>query len=702
MILQIHTTYPLWWAIICLLGAAGLAWLLYTRNPFGDDEVKRRSPLYITLIALRFLSLFLIAFLLLAPFLKSTTKKVQKPVIVIAQDNSQSIRANKDSAFYTTEYPKKIEALANQLSKDFDVKIYGLDGKVNEDTKFDFEGKQTNLGNLFTEIANRYENQNLGAVIVASDGLYNIGANPVYAAENNKVPVFTIALGDTTVPRDLLVKNIRNNKIAYLGNTFPVEILVAASKLQGSKTTLTVTKNGKTLYSKQLDITGENYLQTENLQLPADESGTQHYTVQLTTISGEVSYINNRKDFFIEVLDGRNKILLLAQAPHPDLAAIKQAVESNQNYEVVITFAKGFTNYAELKKYNLVILHQLPTIENPVQNLLAAIENNKLPLLSIVGMQTNISDFNDVGTGITINNFRNQANDVLPLYNDAFSLFTFSDEAKAQLRFFPPVKSPFGNYGNVPAANTALYQQIGAVKTQQPLLYFSQNTERRTGVLLGEGFWRWRLHNFERAKNHDATNELMTKTIQFLAAKNDTRKFRVSAQKNTFYENENVLFDAQVYNESYEAITEPDVKMEIKNADGKAFTYTFNKANTAYTLNAGYFAAGSYTYKATVKVGNRDETLAGKFTIVPLQVELLETVANHQLMRALATKNGGVMVYPNEVEKLTQLIKAREDINPVSYMQTAFKDIINLKWVFFVLLMLLAAEWFLRRRNGSY
>lgn len=698
--MQINTAYPLWWIIPCLLAAAGVTWLLYSKNPFGDD-VNKRSPLYIGLMALRFTALFLIAFLLLSPFIKTSSRKVQKPVIVIALDNTESVTANKDSLFYTTDYPKKIAALTQELGKDFDVKIYGLNNQLEEKANYDFKGKQTNLSSLFTEVTGQYENQNLGAIIVASDGLYNAGTNPVYAAENTKAPIFTIALGDTTVPRDALVKSIRQNKIAYLGNTFPVEINTEVGKLNGQKTTLTVSKNGKTLFSKELEINSDKFSYIETLQLPADEAGTQHYVVQLSHLSNEVSYVNNQKDFFIDVLDGRNKVLLIGSAPHPDMAAIKQAVESNQNYEIVIAYTRGF-NVSDLKKYNLVILHQLPTFENPAEILMERIDAEKLPFLSIVGSQTSIPAFNQIGTGINISNYRYNVNDALPLINDDFALFTLSDETKAALRLMPPLKTPFGNYNSVASANTILYQQIGAVKTQQPLLYFSPNTERRMGVLLGEGFWRWRLHNYERNKNHIAVDELMTKTVQYLSAKNDTRKFRVNAQKNIFNENERVVFDAQVYNESYEAITEPDVKMEVKNEDGKIFTYTFSKASTAYTLNAGFFAAGNYTYQATVKVGNREEKLNGKFTVVPLQVELLETVANHQLMRNLAAKNGGEMVYPNDIEKLAEMVKKREDIKPVSYMQTAFKDIINLKWVFYILLALLAAEWFLRRRNGAY
>lgn len=698
--MQISTAYSILWIIPCFIAAIAVAWFLYKKNPFGD-EVKKRSPLYIILMVLRFATMFVLAFLLLAPFIKSSTKKVQKPIIVIALDNSESVKANKDSSFYKTEYPAKIKSLTDALSDEYDVKVYSLADKVNEEAATDFKGKQTNLSSLFSEVAGQYENQNLGAIILASDGIYNVGTNPVYAAENIKAPVYTIALGDTTVPKDVLVKNIRQNKIAYLGNEFPVEVVVNAGKLKGKKTTLSISKDGKMLFSKELSIDEDNYQITEKFILQADEVGTQHYVVRLSTLSGEVSYINNRKDFFIEVLDGRNKILLLGSSPHPDMTAIKQAVESNKNYEVKIEYAKDF-NTSTLKNYNLVILHQVPSFENPAKFITDKINDEKLPFLSIVGTQTSMPAFNSLATGITISNYRYNVNDVLPQQNEDFALFTLSNETKAILNYLPPVKAPFGTYNAVAAANTLLYQKIGAVETQQPLIYFSPNTSRRVGVIMGDGIWRWRLYDFERNKNHAAVDELLVKTVQYLSAKNDTRKFRVNAPKNIFNENERVVFDAQVYNESYEAVTTPDVKMEIKNSSGEAFNYTFSKNKNSYTLNAGLFAAGDYTYQASVTIGNRVEKISGKFTVVPLQVELINTVANHQILKNLAEKNGGEMVYPNAIDKLPNMVGKREDIKPVSYMQTAFKDIIHFKWLFFLLLALLTAEWFLRRRNGAY
>ncbi len=40
---------------------------------------------------------------------------------------------------------------------------------------------------------------NLGAVVLAGDGIYNQGVEPLFAASGLSVPIYTIALGDTVL-----------------------------------------------------------------------------------------------------------------------------------------------------------------------------------------------------------------------------------------------------------------------------------------------------------------------------------------------------------------------------------------------------------------------------------------------------------------------------------------------------------------------
>jgi hypothetical protein len=92
----------------------------------------------------------------------------------------------------------------------------------------------------------------------------------------------------------------------------------------------------------------------------------------------------------------------------------------------------------------------------------------------------------------------------------------------------------------------------------------------------------------------------------------------------------------------------------------------------------------------------------GEFSVTALQVEQNETTADHQLLYALSHKTGGELFYPGQLDALAKTLEQREDIKTISYSHYKLEDLINLKWVFFLLLALLSAEWFLRKRSGAY
>lgn len=138
------------------------------------------------------------------------------------------------------------------------------------------------------------------------------------------------------------------------------------------------------------------------------------------------------------------------------------------------------------------------------------------------------------------------------------------------------------------------------------------------------------------------------------------------------------------------------------NKDKKVFPFSFSKTAKAYTLNAGYLPVGVYNYSAKATLPGKSYTTNGIISISPLQVEASETVADHQLLYALAKKFNGELVFPNEMDKLVKTLLEREDIKPVVYSHKKLKELIHLKLLFFLILTLLAAEWIFRKRNGGY
>ena len=693
--MNIVTEYPGWLFILCILSGAAYAFLLYYKNK--KEEFSQINSRVLAII--RFAAITLIAFLLLSPLLKSNYNTSEKPLIIIAQDNSNSLLVGQDSSFIKTTYPQQIEELAKNLQSDYDVRIYSFTDKVSEGDDFDFSGKQTNISALFDEMITRYSNRNVGAMLLASDGIYNKGVNPVYGSEKVKFPVYTLALGDTTIRKDIFIRKINFNRMAYLGNVFPAEILVGANRSKGLSSVLTVVSKGKVLFTKNLTFTNEVYSETVLVALNATEAGMQKYQVRITPVSDEISTANNVEEFFVDVLDARQKILLLAASAHPDVAALKEAIESNYNYEVNRFIIDDFTGKTD--DYNLIILHQLPGGKLPVTNIITQATVSKIPILYIVGAQSDLAQFNQLNTGLKIESKNLSFNEILPANNDEFALFTINETTRKGIENFPPLVSPFGDYKMMNSSNVLFYQQIGSLKTEYPLVLFNQNLENKTGVIAGEGIWRWRLTDYLKNGNHDVFNELITKIVQYLSVRVDKSFFRVVGNNN-FLENESVGFDAEVYNQSYEIINEPDVEMTITNSEGNTFPFVFSKTAKSYHLNAGMLPVDNYSYEASVRVGERIFKDAGEFTVSPLNIETVNLIADHNLLYQIAQKHDGQMLSPATMEQFPEMLKNRNDIKTITFAEKRYSELVNVFWVLLLILVLISAEWFIRKRNGSY
>ncbi len=696
MKLSIVTEAPSWYILLCILAGGIYAGVLY----FRDAKLNEVSGfLRGTMATFRFIVVFFLAFLLMSPLLKTIFREVEKPIIVIAQDESESILLGKDSAFNKNEFPKKMQALIDQLGDKYDVKTYGFGDHFREKTEFAFKDKLTDFSSLFDELDTRYADRNLGAIIIASDGIYNQGQSPVYAAERIKAPVFTIAMGDTTIHKDLVLTKVVHNRIAFLGNTFPVEVVVDAHRLENTKSTLTISKGGQVLASQPISIGTDPFTQTIPLELTAASTGLQKYTVALSVVDGESNVQNNKQDIFIDVLDGREKVLIVGAVPHPDIGALKEAIESNDNYQVETYVLSDFNK--PVSQYNLAILHNIPSDNAAGQKLLSDLAAAKIPTFYVTGAQGNFRSFNGLNTGITVQVNSSRSNESEAVPNTDFPLFNLSEQTINYIPKFPAVLTAFGNFKSSPAVIPLLKQKIGALKTDYPLWVFSQQGERKVGIFIGEGLWKWRLHDFADHGNHDIFNELIGKTVQYLSVREDKSFFRITAKTN-FLENEPVQFEAEVYDQSYELINTPDVTMDIIDESGKRFPYIFSRTGNGYRLDAKQMAVGEYKYEAKVKVGEKSYTQSGSFSVSPLLIEIANSTADHQVLFNLSKRHNGEMFAADNFDKLASVLNAREDIKPVIYNPKKLIDLINLWWIFGLLMLLLSVEWFLRKRHGAY
>ena len=691
--------YPSWYIILCIfLGLAYAAFLYYRDKNFREQS----RFLNWALGGVRFLSVTLIALLLLSPLLKHIIRDVKKPVVVLAQDVSESVAAGWTEA-ERNAYRESLQQLARQLEGDYELKEYSFGSSVREGIKDDYTDKLSNLSDALSTVYDLYSNQNLGAVILATDGIYNEGSNPLYISTQLGAPVFTIALGDTTAQRDLVAKRVFHNRIAYLGDKFSVQVDIAAENASGSKSQLSVYKvegnQLRRLQQSPVDINSNDFFETRELILEASPAGVQRYRVVLSEVPGEATTANNSKDIFVDVLDARQKILILANSPHPDITAFRQALSSNKNYEIKAAYIDELKE--NVAAFDFVILHQLPSRMNDAAAVLNTIRERNIPHLFIVGSQSNLARLNQLQSMADLRASSGNTNEVQGRVNSTFSLFKLSEHLTDNIINFPPLLAPFGEYTLSSNGQVLLYQRIGKVDTRYPLLVLGDEGQSKAGILFGEGAWRWRLFDYLQNQNHDIFNELATKTVQYLSLKEDKRRFRASLSKNIFNENESIYFDAELYNESFELVNEPDARLVITDGAGKEFNFTFNRVGEDYRLNAGILPVGNYSFQASTSYNGENLTYSGQFSVQPIQLESYEATANHGLLRLLSEKYGGQLVYPADLASIADMIRQRE-VKPVIYETSRTQPVINLKWLFFALLGLLTVEWFFRRYFGGY
>jgi len=693
--MEVVSIYPFWTYLLCFLIAGSIAFFFYRK----DKRLKEFPAYQVVILAIfRFLSLAVLAILLLSPLLKYFSKTIEEPIIIIAQDNSQSVLNAKDSAFIKGQFQEKIAQLSTTLEEKYQVEQFTFDQTVYQSKTVDYTGKVTNYDALFEEIEGRFTNQNIGGMLLASDGIYNQGSNPNYMAEQIDFPIYTIALGDTTSYKDASLLKVRNNEIAFLGNEFPLEINLRVQKAKGELLTIKVIgKNGE-VFSKGIEVKTADHIETLRCNIEAKSVGVQKFRVVISTLKGERNVLNNSLNFYIDVIDGRQRIALLGVAPHPDIAALKRSIAASKNYELVVALLDDFDK--KLKEFDLVILHQsVLNKDHSLDSKIKQIINSKLPLLligggwDILGVQFGIKPFRDPK--------KRSRNEVFPLLNPDFTLFTVSEGLSNQLEDFPPLLAARSNLNNTLGNTVLLNQKIGSVATKFPLLEFFEKDSRKIGRWYGENMWKWSMNDFVENKSYQNFDELIRKTIQFLAVKADRSLFRV-ATKNEYYENEAISFDAQLFNQSYELINDAEVSLLLKDEEGKEYPYSFSVSGNAYRLAVASLQAGQYDYTAVTTYKGKEHKEGGRFTVKALQLEQLESVADHNLLYQLAKRTGGEIVYPDDLAAISDLLKNRKDISAISYQNEEVEDIINLKWIFFILITLLAVEWFIRKRGGAY
>lgn len=636
------------------------------------------------LASLRFVTVFALLFLLINPTVKRSVYEIEKTPLPIIVDNSSSITELKANQTALELFKKLNENTA--LKDKFAVQNFKFDNDVISSNTFDFKGKQTNIEQVAKHLKSTYKNKVYPTILI-SDGNQTVGNDYVFGFDSSN-KVYPLILGDTTSFLDLKVSQINVNKYAFQKNKFPVEVMLQYSGNKKVNANFSVSK-GKSIVAKQaVVLSPANRSATINVVLPAEQIGLQLYRASINSSEIEKNTYNNTKNFAVEVIDQRTNIALIATINHPDIGAIKRAIETNLQRKVTILSPSALKSFAD---YNVLILYQ------PTAEFKDIFERNKLAKLNNFIITGTHTDFNFLNQQQATFRFKmsNQKEDYLADYKSDFNLFSIDDIG---FKDFPPLQNPYGTIELVGASNVFLQSKIRNISTNSPLFSFVENQNSRSAYLFGENIWKWRLISHVENKNYDKFDVFLDKTIQFLAS-NDSKKSLVVNHENYYNSGDAIEITAQYFNKNYEFDEQARLSIAVTNKNTKQTkSYDLLKATNVFKVNLDGLTAGQYTF--SVRELNSNSVYSSFFEILDFNIEKQFVRPDVLKLEQLAAQTNGTAFMPNQVEILIEKLVKDEDYKPIQKAIVTVTPIIDLIWLLIVIAMALASEWFIRKYHG--
>ena len=664
--------------LLSLIIAGGLSFYHYIY------KVKNKSKITLFLALLRFISIFGILLLLINPIISRKTFETIKTPLPIVVDNSSSILDLKANATAVELYKKLSDN--KELQDKFDVQSYGFDSDFETATAFDFKGKQTNIDEVAKNLKSINKNASFPTVLI-TDGNQTSGNDYVYSFDaNNKV--YPLIVGDTTTYLDLKVSQLNVNKYAFHKNKFPVEIFLQYSGNKTVNANFSISQGNSILNTQTVSFSPSKKSVIVNVLLPADKIGLQIFKATISSKEQEKNTYNNTKNFAVEVIDQKTNIAIVSAINHPDVGALKRAIESNAQRKVTIVNHKQIKS---LQEYNVLILYQ------PTAEFKSVFDSNKLAGINtfiITGTNTDYTFLNQQQSSFVFK-MSSQKEDYLASFNSQFNLFALDNIGFEQ---FAPLQNAFGTVTTNGNVSVLLSSKIRNIDTNAPLLAFAENQGKRAAFLLGENIWKWRLQSHVDTKSFEKFDVFIDKTIQYLAS-NDSKKALVVNHESFYNSGDAIEITAQYFNKNYEFDEKARITISVSNKNTKQEKkYDLLKTNNAFKVNLDGLVAGQYNF--SVKELNSNTVHNGYFEILDFDIEKQFVNPDVAKLNQLATQTQGKVHYPNQADELIKTLLANDNYKAVQKAIVKKTPLIDWVWLLILIAISLSAEWFIRKYNG--
>ena len=163
------------------------------------------------------------------------------------------------------------------------------------------------------------------------------------------VPIFALPLGGAVAPRDLSVEPIRRQVTAFAGQQFQIGARLANASLGDIRTTVElVDAKGQVLQTQTVALKDSTACDVLFTPPAVEETGRQAYTVRVPAWPGERSTGNNQTRITVAVFDQPIRVLFAEGTPHWDSKFLAQVLRDQANMVVTENYRISEGRYHQI------------------------------------------------------------------------------------------------------------------------------------------------------------------------------------------------------------------------------------------------------------------------------------------------------------------------------------------------------------------
>lgn len=726
------TTLTLWLGISALILVAALCVVSWRRSPHP-----KRSAL---LECLRFLCTALVVVLLWQPEWLTTIHPTTKPQIAILWDDSKSMStldaslplslSEKSEVVSRAEWVKK--ALASDLWKPL-----AANG-ANEVTATPFASPPssdsptsgTDLNSPLSDLLAKQNN--LRAVVLLSDGDYNLGQPPVAAAQKLRlrgVPLFPIPVGSQTRLPDLDLLSITAPTYGIVGENVQIPFTIRSSLDRQVRTIVRLRDETGRERSKDIVIppNSETY---DSILWRLEKEGSSTLELSLPVADGELVTTNNARKFTIAGRPEKIHVLVIESQPRWEYRFLRNALSRDPGVELSCLlfhpqlglgeghdYLKEFpAKIEDLAKYDVIFIGDVGTqqlTKDQCTLIRGLVENQASGLIFMPGSQGN--QFSLLDTALS---------DLMPVLLDDATPKGISESIPSPLTLTTEGRaSLLTMLGNSEEENPEIWRRLPGFYWHAPVIKAKGGAEvlavhgnsrgkfgpvpllvtkpAGSGKILFMGIdsaWRWR-----RGVEDLYHYRFWGQVARWMSYQ---RNMAAGSRIRLFFNPERpepgatVTLNANAFDLNGAPLKDGSVAIDLSSPDGRSQRIDLQKNNSAWGAYTGRFkidAPGAWKIRATI-TGGEDKPLETTLLAQGAALEKVGQPARPEVLEEMAKISRGRIVQPDQLAALVQEISALPSPRPLENRIPLWSHWATLS----TLILLLALFWIGRKLNGAF